>query len=53
MKPKRTPWTREQVDGFIDWHEKRLKELNYPPEVVKELRRARERWLPVPVQDQS
>jgi hypothetical protein len=47
-KNKRTPWTKEQVEEFVAWHDARLKELNYPPELVKELTDARERWLPVP-----
>lgn len=30
-----------------DWHEARMRELNYPPAVQAELRGARERWLGV------
>jgi hypothetical protein len=41
----RTPWTKEQVEEFRQWHSRRLQELDYPPEVVKELTRARESWL--------
>lgn len=46
MAKKRTTWSAEQRQGFIAWHDGRLKELNYPPELVKELVDARERWLP-------
>jgi hypothetical protein len=48
---KRTEWTEQQVKDFVDWHDKRMKELGYPPEVVREFKRARERWLPVPKKD--
>lgn len=46
MSKQRTRWTQEQIDHFREWHEARMKELNYPEDVVKELRRAREKWLP-------
>jgi hypothetical protein len=42
---KRTPWTEDQKDQFRDWHIGRMKELNYPPEIVRELQRSREKWL--------
>jgi hypothetical protein len=42
----RRKWTAEQLRVFREWHDKRMKELNYPDEIVKELTRARERWLP-------
>ena len=43
---KRTPWSKEKIEEFRNWHNNRLAELNYPPELVKELSDARERWLP-------
>lgn len=44
-RPQRTEWTIEQARSFKDWHERRLVELNYPPEIVKELRKTRDNWL--------
>jgi intergrase/recombinase len=46
MARKRERWSVDQIKDFRKWHEERLKELNYPEEVVKELRRAREKWMP-------
>lgn len=43
---KRQPWTQAQKDDFIQWHNKRLEELNYPEEVKKELIDARGKWMP-------
>lgn len=31
--------------GFTQWHEDRMSELRYPPEIVDELRAARDKWL--------
>jgi hypothetical protein len=42
----RTTWSAEKLKAFRDWHDRRLAELNYPPELVAELVNARERWLP-------
>jgi hypothetical protein len=42
----KTTWSAEKIKDFRDWHDTRLKELGYPPEIVKELTDARERWLP-------
>lgn len=41
-------WTKEEVAEFIEWHEKRINELNYPDAIKNELRRNRDKWLPVP-----
>ena len=32
-------------EAFIKWHESRMADLNYPPAIVAELRRARGKWL--------
>lgn len=45
MKVKRTPWTKQQVDEFRDWHEARLQSCGYDGPVLLELRRAREKWI--------
>jgi hypothetical protein len=42
--------TMADVEAFREWHEKRLKELNYPTEMTEKLQRDRERWLPKPKQ---
>ncbi len=38
-------WLQSQVDEWIAWHEARMKELNYPPELVAELRHDRTKWF--------
>lgn len=45
MKVKRTPWTQIEVDDFIRWHEGRMAACGYGEDVLKELRKARTRWL--------
>ncbi len=40
---KRTPWTEEERDSLIAWHEGVI--AQYPEEIQKELRRARQRFL--------
>lgn len=42
----RTTWTAEQQKDFREWHDRRMAELKYPPELVTELTNARERWMP-------
>lgn len=41
----RTPWTDKEKQEYIDWHEKRMKDLAYPEEVIAELRKARKKFL--------
>lgn len=41
----RSKWTEEEVEETIRVHEARMAELQYPEEVMRELRRARKRWL--------
>ena len=54
MKPKpRRTWPAEKIKDFCDWHDKRMAELGYPPEIVEELTRARKRWLPAQTSEQS
>lgn len=48
MSKPRTTWSAQQLKDFRDWHDRRLAELNYPPEIVQQLTDARERWLPAP-----
>lgn len=43
---KRIAWPRQKIDDFKAWHTARMKELNYPDSTVKELTRARDKWLP-------
>lgn len=45
MKNRRSLWTPERRDEFVSWHQRRLAELEYPPEIVRELERARNTWL--------
>lgn len=41
-----TPWTIQEKKDFEDWHESRLVELYWLyPEITKELRAARIKWL--------
>lgn len=40
--------TAAEIAAFREWHEGRLKELNYPPAMVEKLRADRERWFPKP-----
>lgn len=40
---KRTPWTAEERDGFVAWHEDVLRQ--YPADVARELRRYRVKLL--------
>lgn len=42
----RTKWTKDQIDDFRQWHEKRLVECEYPEAVSRQLRNDREKWLP-------
>lgn len=42
----RLKWEPQKVKEFTDWHERRMKELQYPEAVVNELRRSRNRWIP-------
>ncbi|BAH72943.1 hypothetical protein [Ralstonia phage phiRSL1] len=42
----RPTWTEDQVAQFKEWHERRMAELQYPPALVAELRRTRDRWIP-------
>lgn len=42
---KRSAWTLEEIFEFRRQHARRLDELAYPPEIVRELSRAREKWL--------
>lgn len=35
----------EWVDDFVAWHEQRLQELIYPPEICAEFRRSRHQLL--------
>lgn len=37
--------TSEQIKDFENWHNKRMMELNYPPEIVRELTRSRNDWI--------
>ncbi len=37
--------TREQIKEFETWHDARLVELGYPPEIVQELVNARMKWI--------
>lgn len=51
VRTKRSPWTPEEIEGFRAWHMDLLKRLGYPQEIVRELSRARERWLmKIPIQ---
>ncbi len=36
---------REDIESLIKWHEERLAELGYPPEVVMELRQYRNKFI--------
>lgn len=38
-------WSPEKVEDFREWHEGRLREMAYPPNICEELRTAREAWL--------
>lgn len=49
----RTTWTEEQRTEFRTWHQQRLAELEYPAEVVQELNRARERWMPARTKEEK
>ena len=40
-----TKWTSAMIEGFREWHEKRLIECAYPEAVCRELRNNRERYL--------
>lgn len=42
----RATWSAEKLRDFREWHDRRMAELNYPPEIVQQLTDARERWLP-------
>jgi hypothetical protein len=37
--------TKQQIEEFREWHIQRLADLKYPPEIVLELNRAREKWI--------
>lgn len=37
--------TQEQLREFEAWHEDRLVELGYPPEILLELTKARLKWV--------
>jgi hypothetical protein len=34
----KTTWSQTKIDDFINWHEKRMDDLNYPKQICKELR---------------
>lgn len=42
----KTKWTAEQARDFRDWHDQRLGECGYPPDVVAKLIEAREKFIP-------
>lgn len=37
--------TEKQLMELRDWHEARMRELDYPPKVQDELRHTREEWI--------
>lgn len=41
----RSKWSQEEVDECDRAHEARMAELQYPEDVLRELRRARTKWL--------
>ena len=46
---KRMVLTRKQLDDWRRWHDERMKDLDYPPPIVDELTKARERfWAGIP-----
>lgn len=38
-------WSKEQIEDFRQWHERRLTECGYPPEMRDKLAKKREHWL--------
>lgn len=49
----RSTWSKEKLQDFREWHERRMAELNYPVEIVNQLTDARERWLPAPTPEEE
>jgi hypothetical protein len=42
---RRGSWTQAEVDEFDRWHAQLIVERGYPEEIVRELRRACQKWL--------
>lgn len=40
-----TKWSKEEIEEFCVWHEKRIAECGYPESVCQTLRQNRETWL--------
>ena len=40
--------SQEEMDDFRQWHDKRLIECGYPPNIVDKLTNDRERWFGKP-----
>ena len=39
------PMTLTDKQDFVQWHNSRMIELSYPPEIINELVTCRDRWL--------
>lgn len=45
---KRTQLTEKEIDGFVSWHEQRMKDQSFPDDIKEEFRRNRNKFFKIP-----